>query len=81
MAEIIDDIRLHADSNGRKSKYPFDEWFDGKARRFTRGKDYAVSTHAFRSYMYSAAKRRGVTLRAVNATETSIDVQAYAKVN
>lgn len=41
-------------------RYPWDEWFDGKARELARGEDFTVSTVNFRSAAVSAARRMGI---------------------
>lgn len=44
---------------GRKT-YDWDELFDGKPRRLTRGVDFWCTPNSFRVYAYRAAQRRGI---------------------
>jgi hypothetical protein len=46
---------------GRKPKYPWKKWFDGRNHVLIQGEDYeAESPKSFRSTVYSAARRMGV---------------------
>jgi len=49
--------------NGRREKYPWDEWLDGSIWLLTRGLDFAVTVENFRAVAFAAAKRNGLALR------------------
>ncbi len=57
MAEVLDQLPMWA-RQGRREKYPYDEWFDGQVWLLTRGVDFVQErggmTHRIRR---SAAKR------------------------
>lgn len=46
----------------RQEKYAYDGWFDGQARRFTRGIDFECSSKSFGTAVYGAARRRGIKI-------------------
>lgn len=43
-----------------RRRYPWDEWFDGRIRAFTRGIDFDGEPRAFASTARSAAHYRGI---------------------
>ena len=53
---------------GTRSRYPWDDWFDGEVWELTEGEDYTVSTDNMRTAVHSAAKTRGG-----KATTTSVE--------
>lgn len=62
------------------SKYPWDEWFDGKARELTSGDgkdaDFKGDPDGFRRTIYSAASRLGFTVVTRLTGEKTIALQA-----
>jgi hypothetical protein len=56
MAQVLDSMPTHR----RTEQYPWADWFDGLPRLIEEGEDYIVSTEAFRSSAYQAARRHGV---------------------
>lgn len=54
----------------RSPFYPWDEWFDGRIWQLTKGEDFSVSLHSFRTCAYLAASKRGGRVR----SSTSGDV-------
>ena len=68
MSERIEGATLPPRTRGKKSKrgrseqYPYDDWFDGALWRLRRGEDFTVTPTSMRTTIYSAAKRRGVTV-------------------
>ena len=65
---------------GRTEKYPFDEWFDGKAYLLVQGEDFQNKVSSMRTNLISAAKRRGIKIRTV-LTPEGIAVQKKAEPN
>lgn len=57
MAEVMDSYEFRHYGRGR-SKYPWDEWLDGRVWKLERGKDYSVSEHSMDSQLRSAARKR-----------------------
>lgn len=59
------------------SKYPWDEWFDGKIRQLDVGEDFDAKIESFRSTISGAAKDRGIRVRTATTNGgKSIVVQA-----
>lgn len=46
-----------------ESKYPYDQWFNGKVWQLDAGEDFDVKMSSFRSTIIAAAKDRGVKVR------------------
>jgi hypothetical protein len=61
MPEILDEWPPEAMGH---SKYPWDEWFDGKVRLLVHGKDFKVTPDSFRATCYWAGRRKGFHIRA-----------------
>ena len=61
MAEILEEFPLT--QNRRNSKYPWEEWSDGKIRKAVNGEDYETSTSDFRSMLHAAATRVGMKVK------------------
>lgn len=59
MAVKIDEFA----ATSRRSKYPLDEWLDGGVWQLAAGEDFKQSSTSMRSVLYTAAKRRGGTVR------------------
>lgn len=76
MAEIVSD-NVWAES-GRKSasKYPWDEWFDGKTRILVQSDDFTVTPKSIQNTIHVNAFRRGVKVRTRILDNGRIRVQA-----
>jgi hypothetical protein len=59
MAEVVDSIPPR--KNG-KEKYPWEQWFDGRAWRITRGTDFDVEVAVMRQNIWQAARTRGLAV-------------------
>lgn len=56
----IDELSpLSRNRGGRGEKYPYDDWLDGKGRRFQQGEDFDGKPSSFITNVREAAKRRG----------------------
>lgn len=51
MASVISEMP----KSTRKSKYPWSEWTDGKARKATKGQDFDGTAISFRQALYAHA--------------------------
>jgi len=58
--------------NRGASKYPWEEWFDGKARRLTQGIDFESDPEHMRRQAYVAAKKKNVKIRTKVVKERKI---------
>ncbi len=59
----IDELSpLSRNRGGRGEKYPYDEWLDGKVRRFVQGDDFDGKPSSFITNVREAAKRRGMRI-------------------
>jgi len=47
---------------GREERYPWADWFDGRARLLENGMDYDAETISMKSCAYAAARRHGVKI-------------------
>ncbi len=61
MAEVLEVFPDR--ENKRNSKYPWDEWTDGKIRKAIKGEDYGTTTPDFRSMLHAAGSRFGLKVR------------------
>jgi len=57
MAEKLDtyDFKM-----GGKTKYNWDQYFDGGIWKLSSGEDFPVAAKSFRQTVYAAARRRGI---------------------
>lgn len=62
MAEILDNVNWQTDTHTR---YPWGVWFDGQARRLSKGTDFSSAPKNFAT----AAKQRGKALGAMVKTQ------------
>lgn len=76
MAQILDSFPAIP----HKTKYPYDEWFDGKVRRLLHGEDFTVAPQSIRSLLYAQAKQRGMPLK-VTIDGDDVIVQAEPRVD
>jgi len=75
MAKILESFEFRKWT--RNSKYPWNEWLDGKIRRFTRGEDFTCESRRFVSACHEAAKRMRLHVRTRVLDETTVVIQAY----
>lgn len=59
-----------------KTKYPWDEWFDGQTRLLEPGVDFHVRPDAFRSGAYARAKVAGLKVTVLLRSE-GVYLQAH----
>jgi len=59
MAEIITEM---PQSFAKRSKYPWDEWLDGKSRKLIGGVDFQLSAWQFRHSCFQACAARGLRI-------------------
>lgn len=58
------------------TRYPWNQWLDGKTWRLTPGVDFVVEIPVFRSIAYKAAsRRRGIVSTAIDAGEVVLKFQ------
>ncbi len=80
MAKIIDaeDIQWGGSPG---SRYPWDEWFDGKARILAKGEDFTSQISSFRTTVYECARRRGLKVRIATVDNgKGVAVQVVGKI-
>lgn len=75
MAEILDNYDFSS-TRKRGSIYPWEEWFDGKIRKLSRGDDFKGTAESFRVGAYNAAKKSGVTIQTRILDENSVVLRA-----
>ena len=73
MATEIDEFEFAG--RGRKARYPWGDWFNGRIWVLRPGEDFAGAPRAFRTTIYGAAKRHGIVVRTAQVDGTII-VQA-----
>lgn len=61
------------------SLYPWDEWLNEAVWRLTTPTDFSVPIDTFRSMAYSAAARKGLSIRTQVEDENTLILQAYKK--
>lgn len=61
---------------GSRSRYPWDEWFDGDVWELEAEKDYSVSTENMRTAVHSAAGSRGGHAQ-TSVTEKGLAIQFF----
>ena len=60
MAEVLEDFDFTRSGRGQ---HPWDEWFNGKVWKLTRGEDFQGATKNFRITAYTAAKERNLKIQ------------------
>lgn len=75
MAELID-VSEWPEQRPGVYMYPWDEWLDGRPRRFRRGVDFEPEPRVFRQAAFHAARRRAVKLT-TRIVGDSVYLQAY----
>jgi len=60
MAEIIENF---PDFGGHYSKYPWSQWFDGRAWKLTRGTDFDSPSPNFDAAIRAKARTKGLKVR------------------
>lgn len=60
MAEILDNFEFA--KGGRRSDYPYDEWFDGRIWKLEERTDFDCKPMSLRSALHAAARKRNLEL-------------------
>ena len=76
MAEIVSDSVWTETRRKSVSKYPWDEWFDGKTRILVQGEDFTVTPASIRNTVSVNAFRRRVGVRTRILDGNRVQVQA-----
>ena len=76
MAQVLKTFDFAA-SGKRKSRYPRDEWVDGRIRRVEQGSDFECLPTTFRSNLHNQAARRDMKVRA-HVEEKAVVFQFYS---
>ena len=63
MAEIIKDYQWGL-APAPRTRYPYDEWFDGQTRKVTHGVDFHCKPQSLKANLGVKAKERGLDYRA-----------------
>jgi hypothetical protein len=63
VAEEIDEFPQTRGRAKGRSKYPFDEWFNGKIWRLDAGEDFSSAPETFRTTLSKTARARGIKIR------------------
>lgn len=58
MAEVLNEGFIFVD---RRSKYPWNEWLDGKVRKLIKGTDYENNTTNFVAYLRTVCTKHAMT--------------------
>ena len=61
MPKIVNNYTFR--QRGARNFYPWDEWLDGKTRRFEQGIDFQTSPESFRASFARTASRAGLKVR------------------
>jgi hypothetical protein len=76
MAEIVSDSVWAETGRKSVSKYPWDEWFDGKTRILVQGEDFTVTPASIQNTISVNAFRRRVRARTRILDGNRVQVQA-----
>lgn len=76
MAKKLKSFNFENGTSSRKSKYAWDEWFDGDIWQLEQGKDFKIKPASFRISLGTNAKKRGLKLR-ISQVEKGFVIQAY----
>lgn len=68
MAKMLDDFQF---SSGRKTKYPWNTWLNGKIWQIKQGEDFDCSVTSMYSVLVQTAKRKGLKYK-INCTSDSL---------
>jgi hypothetical protein len=58
MPAMVEDKPKRTLPTGRRPKYPWAEWFDGKTHTITRGEDFQVPLMSMRGILHQSAKAK-----------------------
>lgn len=75
MAEILS-AGYDFDAFKRTAKYPYDDWFNGKVWRITRGVDFDIPAKSMQINLYAAASRYDLKLRTRLEGDSALIIQA-----
>lgn len=62
MAQVVS-IERFEKNRGHHSIYPWSQWLDGQPWELTRGEDFRISIHSFRTMAARAARQKGGRIR------------------
>ena len=80
MAEILEVFDWPTGRQGRGTKYPYDEWLDGKIRKLVKQKDFPTASVAtMKNNLGGAAKKKNLKLQFAKLDEDTVVVQALEK--
>ena len=67
MANILEEMpKIVRVGGGRKgSKYPLEEWFDGKVRELVQGEDFDCTAESLINSLHTRAAKQGLKVRTV----------------
>ena len=73
MAKVLKDFPVRA---GKNSRYPWDEWLNGRVWRLVYGTDFHVTSHSFLGSLSYRAKRSGIKVRTQHDGNDALIIQA-----
>lgn len=76
MAEVIETFDWNKARTSR-SRYDWDQWFDGQVWRLTKDEDFTAEVASFRSSASTAAKKRNKTVRTALEDDSTVILQAF----
>lgn len=76
MAEALEEFDWNA-ARSPRSRYDWDEWFDGRIWRLVEGEDFTAKASSFRTSVSAAAQRRGQSVRTSIPEDGVVVLQAY----
>lgn len=76
MAEVIEEFDWNK-ARTTRSRYDWDQWFDGQVWRLKKDEDFTAEVASFRSSASTAAKKRDKTVRTALVDEDTVILQAF----
>jgi hypothetical protein len=74
MAEVVTGFTF---TRSKRHSYPWNDYFNGKAWKLTRGTDFHCMVEGFRAAAYQAASRHGVRVQTHTPDVNTIILQAH----
>lgn len=74
MATVLSELPLHG--LHKQTKYPWQQWFDGRAWELRRGEDFGCTARSMRSSAIQAAKRMGCRCKTRLVDDSVIVIEA-----
>ncbi len=72
MSKVMKDFNWDKTGSGKRSRYPWNEWTDGRTHKTVRGTDYTCQTASFLSTLRWKATSKQLKVRTTQ-TEKNID--------